>query len=285
MELKSLEMVADYRLLFVQPDPESGERLCIGLVIGDDELMYDREFSRARCLSRDLDVDILRFYLEDLRAKLFNGNAPIDSVLGSSAPLLTSSLPRKVTLPITAEKKARLFQHFVLRDASTEPVAESFRREPVSTRSLFVQRVKNFANLDSSMPFDALIENAKPSDILGVEEKNIGRIALAVRRDSLMFLIDGVDLNNMTPKKALSEAEKVRHIFWQYKRIGTGRGFPLSRIALVFNGNSHTDSILRETHDYTVDQFKRETELTIDTSDPEAARDLSAFVEAARLAN
>jgi len=287
MELKNPEIVTDYRLLFVQPDPESGERLCIGIVIGDDELLYDEEFSRSRCLSRDLDVDILRFYLEDLRAKLFRGKASVDSLLTSCAPLLTSSLPRKITLPVTAEKKASLFQHFVMRDTKKAAIVESlFHHESVDSRALFVERVKSFAtNLGSTMPFDAVFENAKPVDILGVKEKNIGRVALAVRRNTRMFLIDGIDLNSMTPKKALSEADKVRHTFWQYRRIGIDKGFPLNRIALVFNGNSHSDPVLRDTHDYTVEKFKGETELTIDTSEPSAKQELSNFVGVPGLAN
>ena len=60
MELMSKNGVAEYRLLLFQPDPESGERICIGVAV-DGTLLYDIESSRLRCFSQKLPPEIMQF--------------------------------------------------------------------------------------------------------------------------------------------------------------------------------------------------------------------------------
>lgn len=52
MALQLKKELADYRLLYMQPDPEDEERVCIGILLQEinqrPEILYDSKFSRLR---------------------------------------------------------------------------------------------------------------------------------------------------------------------------------------------------------------------------------------------
>src|SRR5687768_4024367 len=96
--------VAKYRLLYVQPDPENGDRVCIGVVVDDPSsrasVAYDTAFSKLRCVTHEYDFQLLRFYLDDLRLQLKSTSSP-ETVLSRYSPILVSSEPRLVSAPVT----------------------------------------------------------------------------------------------------------------------------------------------------------------------------------------
>ena len=262
MELEIATKAADYRLIFFQPDPESGERVCVGVSVGED-LLYDEKFSRARCLSRELDVDILRFYLHEMRQKIVLGRERLELILQSFAPLFASSPPKKITLPVTEAKKLRLFERFVLHKSPNETESAP---SGTASREIFVRHLREFTDSQNNPPFDAVIENARAKDILGMSRPHLGTVALALKRKSCTFLIDGVDLNLLTPKEALQQSQKVTHTFWQYKRLGDDTRNWIKRIGVVFNGNSASRPDYRDIHDFALDQFRNEADWAVDAS-------------------
>ena len=193
MELRQKHLVAEYRLLFMQPDPESGERVCVGIII-DNELMYDREFSRVRCISPKLNIGLTSIYLESLRDRIAAGSGLLEAVK-EYAPLFLCSSPRQVTLPLTAEKKLSLFEHFVKKEPERRAGQTAVRREQ------FVSRVHQFAFPQGGLHDMQVIENASAEDVIGREDAEVEPVAVALRVGESTILLDGIDLNKSNPKK------------------------------------------------------------------------------------
>lgn len=82
------------------------------------------------------------------------------------------------------------------------------------------------------------------------------------------MLVDGVDLNVLTPRAALSQVNRVVHTFWQYARFFQPKldGSTLRRIGVVLNGTPKPTRAAADAHDFALDQFSKEADLAIDAS-------------------
>ena len=61
-----MKTLAEYRLVYLQPTPEDGERVCIAILFTDDgrpSLAFDAALKRAKCLGERLDLDHVRSLL------------------------------------------------------------------------------------------------------------------------------------------------------------------------------------------------------------------------------
>jgi hypothetical protein len=274
MELKEKRLLAEYRLLFMQPDPESGERVCVGIII-DGELLYDRDFTRARCISPDVNIDVSNIYLENLRDRLAS-RSELMEIFKEYSPLFVCSPPRTVTLPLTSEKKLSLFEHFVKAGRRTRNVE--------ARRERFVSRLHEFAIPGNGYKEARVIENASPEDVIGREDAEVEAVALALRSERQTVLLDGIDLHKSTGKQARSQITRVNHVFWHYKKLAGQEGLAIKRVALVFNGNSHLKPDLRDAHDFALDHFRNQADLTLDASTQDAKREVRSFLDQALLA-
>src|SRR5882724_779013 len=105
MALQLKKEFADYRLLYMQPDPEDEERVCIGILLQDatrkPEILYDSKFSRLRCVAPGIDVDLVNFYVEEIRQALTSSPADSTTAVDQFGPTFAISQPRKIGVPLS----------------------------------------------------------------------------------------------------------------------------------------------------------------------------------------
>lgn len=277
-ELKDLEGTEEYRLVMLQADPESGERLCVGVIVAGD-LLYDERLPRAQCFYANVKPELIRFYLRDLqeRSRNLRGEA-LDRVATEYAPLFVLSHPRMVTTPVQESTKHMLLTRFVggRSDSAMSPTEQGPKGG--MGRELFAEKLRQLAAKINSPAESRVIENARPQDIFGERRKGIGPVAMAIKRRDKTVLMDGVDLNVLKAKEAISATGKVVHTFWQYRVAAELYGDNLKRIAVVFNGVRPREYALKDAHDFAIDQFHKEADDTIEASSSEEVNRLAALL-------
>lgn len=266
------ELIAAYRLVYFQPDPEDGERVCVALLFNtkrDVELLYDRHFPKLRCLAPHIDPDLVRIYLEDMEAACKRAPSDVDSLIRQHAPQLVTSDVRKSAWPLTDEARLYLMERFLAKEKHSELAAQHAQKDDLVKAHLrqLVQKASKEgpANIreDANSNWVLGTRVSKVSNIIGI----IGPVALAVRRTAGVILIDGIDLSVSTPNHALRRAGRVTHTFWQYGRIQQlGIDDRIRRIGIVLNGLPNPGPDYKDVHDFAFDQFKKEADLAIDGS-------------------
>lgn len=257
-----------YSLLYLQPNPERGERVCVGLVIGN-ELMFDPQMRRARCIAEKNSEKVFQFYLMDMRDRLRHKQQPSD-VLRAYAPLFDVSEPRLIAKPVTDQMKHELLTHYLGK-------VQSRKNNALRVRQGTIKQIDDFALTLHLRPFELAIRKAKASDVFGFQVK-APRVALALKSNKSAVVVDGVDLNVFGDNEAYGQTDKINRKFWQYGRIAENLHRPLGRVALIFNGNPNKSASMQEAHDYALQQLRHVSDLAIDTSLPEAKAELEHFV-------
>lgn len=247
--------MVNYRLLYLQPDPEVGERVCVGVVFQDD-ILFDPTFNKVRCLTREWSSDLLRLYLDEIKTQVHRLNVDFELTIRKFAPLFSASASRQMEAPATAESKLALYKSYVASRSPSDAVA---RR-----RAEFVANLSKFALSADHIPLTEVITNATGKEVLGKTRVPVSEVALAIRGPEQTVLLDGVDLNIDSAKFALRQAGRINHTFWQYRLHAEKQHKKIKRVALVFNGKSHLRAELKEAHDYALDQFKKEADFVID---------------------
>src|SRR5690349_17544822 len=110
------KQVATYRLVYFQPEPEDGERVCIALLFNfgrDLDLLYDRDFPKLKCLAPDVDPALVNFYLEEMVNVLRHSQSDVDVLIGSRTPQLAASEPRRVSWPLSDSARLQLIARFL----------------------------------------------------------------------------------------------------------------------------------------------------------------------------
>ena len=269
--------VASYRLVYFQPDPEDGERVCVALLFNtqrDVELLYDRAFPRLGCLAPHIDRDLVRMYLEDMESNFKNDPMNVESLVRRRAPSLVMSEPRKAAWPLTDQERQYLMRRFLGKEGRSEvsnKTVQELKRDQIKAHlKELVQRV-------DKLPTKDLHEDVNAQWVLGRSVGGIESIALALRKTNQVVLIDGTDLTVLTPKRALIRASKVTHTFWQYKNVwqmGFGSDSIL-RIGIVLNGRRDPGDAYKDAHDFALHQFKYEADLAVDASSADDFRRLA----------
>src|SRR5258708_2421274 len=247
--------LASYRLIYFQPDPEDGERVTVAILAYHDhevEIIYDNKFPKLRCLAPNIEPGIVSFILSDLKRTLSEVDSEIDQRLKSRAPQLVVSEERKLAWPLSNEARLYLIERFLHPKgrAESHDVSALEQRQKISQQRLveLVQQVSVSNGLD-------LKRDATPQWILGRKVPQIAKVAIAVRKPRVVILLDGVDLNVLTPKGALSKVNKIVHTFWQYGRVGQHPldGSKLRRVGVVLNGVPRSGAAVADAHDFALD--------------------------------
>jgi hypothetical protein len=263
-----LKQLGKYRLLYYQPTPETGERITIGLLFEDEErafLYYDKQFVKLRKLYPWIDSKTVAFFLDDLKNGLAETKS-IDPVLNLYGPQLVASDARRVVLPITDALVEMLMAKFV----QPVPRGPHDAKQPDKVAIALQAYVKNRVHRELHFHTEVTAET-----ILGRRTARVRPVALAVKSGAGWTLIDGVDLNVLTPKKAIDRADDVGRTFWHYSRLSEeGQGGPIRKIGIVLNGLSHLKPQEHDAHDYALHRLESEADATIDAASTEATQKL-----------
>ncbi|HEV2884666.1 MAG TPA: hypothetical protein VGW36_07395 [Pyrinomonadaceae bacterium] len=270
------QLVASYRLVYFQPDPEDGERVSIALLFqanGGVDLLYNTDFPRLRCLAPSTDPNLVQMYLDDLADRLRHDQLNVDAIIRRHAPQIMTSEPRKVAWPLTDAARLYLMKRFLHKEkvAATHPRLEKQDQVRAHIKQLIHHTVKG-RKLE-------LHEDAAADWVLGRHMPEIEQVALAMRKRKGVLLIDGVDLTILRPKSALSRINRVTHTFWQYGRLREMEFEPreIRRIGVVLNGHVKPTPEYQDAHDFALHQFHKEADLVVDTT---SLRNLGEFERA-----
>lgn len=275
MEMMNLVGTEEYRLLLFQPDPESGERICIGVAV-DGGLLFDPNFSRVQSFSKSIAPEILRFYLSDLRERISRSKGEfVERLVRDYAPMFGVSPPRRIVSPVSSATKLMLLRRFVHGDNE-----EHFRASRGAIRKQFTNRLERFANhvVDTAETRSRFISNAAAIDIFGERHKGVGRIALAIIRDNQVVLMDGLDLSLLDSIHVLPASTRVAHTFWQYGRVRSNYVNAITRVAVVFGTDTATSGRTSDAHTFAVEQLRKEADETIQAGSVTGAMQIAGLL-------
>lgn len=265
--------MGQYWLLYYQPVPETGERIAAGLVIQDrgkrSQVEFDSKFSKVLKVFPSTDPDTLAFYFQSLAEQIDRGTS-IESTLNAFGPQLVPSKPRNVISPVSAEVVNHLVARYLLPDKKLRR-----RRERTDGVAKEIESFVRAAGADNIK----VQKNVSARDVLGRSISGAKRIALAMRFDDAWALIDGVDLNQSTPKQATERADEIARTYWNYSRVASQSGIQLKRVGIVLNGNSHCAPNSLEAHDYALHRFQADSDLAIDAAQPGSRVELRNLIE------
>src|SRR5262245_46386017 len=108
--------LASYRLLYLQPDPEDGERAVVGILVYRERILdviYDKKFPKLRCLAPGIEPELVGFYLENLKNTLAAIDSNIDQRLMRYGPQLLASEERKLAWPLSDTARLYLIERFL----------------------------------------------------------------------------------------------------------------------------------------------------------------------------
>lgn len=274
MDLQLKGKAQEYRLLMIQPDPETGEKVCVGILFEDD-VIYDARLSRLKCLSNTFDPSVARFYLNELRRSVRTSRGvDLQQIIIGYAPILTCSAPRFIANPVTQSTKAILLERFVTKDQGLQQ--QGANADVAARQHEFSSKLRAITTKQLEQSFDHVIENAKANEVLGRSYPTIGKVALALKRLDRTIVMDGVDLNSETYQKALTRSTRVVHTFWQYKRVSQKQ---VMRVAILFNGHSRETAIGRDTHDFVLEQFQSESDRTLEGSSVDISEQVAGLLQ------
>jgi hypothetical protein len=107
--------------------------------------------------------------------------------------------------------------------------------------------------------------------VLGRKAPRIAPVAMAIESASGWTLVDGVDLNILTPTKAIERADHVARNFWQYSRAtAASHSVRIRKIGLVLNGSSRLKPPANDAHDYAIHRLEVDADEAIDAASSEA---------------
>jgi hypothetical protein len=262
------KLTASYRLMYFQPEPEDGERVCVALLFNshrDVELLYDRTFPKLRCLAPRIDPELIGMYLDDMNAHIRHDPSRLDLLVRQYTPQLVASEPRKSVWPLSDMERQYLMGRFLgthsrLERGTLDTAATVQHGKPDQARANLRALVRGIVKERVS----ELHEDVKPQWVLGEKVHGMATIAFALRKAPKVVLIDGVDLTATTPKTALKRTGQVTHTFWQYKRFRHERGDDIRLVGVVLNGTQRSSPDYKDAHDFALHQFKIEADLTVD---------------------
>lgn len=262
-----------YWVLFYQPLPEAGERIAIALAFehgkGRATVEYDSTFAKVAKVFADVDPQALAFYLDSLRTDL-DTPGDVETVLNAYGPQIAASTARRITEPISRAAIEMLMERYVF------PAKKGRRDRRLEDK--VAKEIEAFVLGKIGSELDVRRE-VSAREILGHPVAGTKRIALAIPTDSAWTLVDGVDLNQLTPQAAANRADEVSGTFRNYSRAAGDSGVHLRRVCVVLNGHSHLAPRTHEAHDYALHRFQVDADLAIDAGSSEADQQLRGLLE------
>jgi hypothetical protein len=263
-----------YWVLFYQPLPEAGERIAVALVFEDGKkvggtLEYDPTFYKVSKLFPSVDPQALAFYLESIRADLGGANET-QQILNAYGPQLKASSARRISVPVAPSTIEMLMTRYIYPEKKAKQ-AQPKRDKVADELTAFVRTQVG--------PEVSLRTHVGARDIFGRSVTGTKKVALAVSTNSGWTLIDGVDLNQLTPQAAVSRADDVARSFWNYGRAASDLGLHIKRVGVVLNGSSHLALKTHEAHDYALHRFETDSDAAIDAASTEAGQQLRTVLQ------
>jgi hypothetical protein len=254
---------AAYRLLYVQPEPASDERICVGLLLVAERsttVTLDSGLKKLDCLGKSEEAELLRFYLRALKREVESSRGDLDVLLAGYGPAVSVSAPRPLLSPLTEAVRDRLIDQFVR-------VPDSIK-QAVGERAETKERLVSFARSIAGSLGQSIVLEARPIDVLGHRMPSIKPVAAALMTSDAAVLIDGVDLTAGSPARGVKDTNKVVHTFWQYGRLRQPDAVrSLRRVAVILNGVDAVKPAERakykEAHDYAVDMLLKESDVLV----------------------
>jgi len=242
-----------YSLVSAEPDPEAGERVNVGLLIGNGRLLqleYDPDLPRVRCITDPTDRRLLS---EALRAaaKSLSRFEELTSLRSFLGPQVSISPPRGLYAQPDRRTIAALKERY-LRDPSKGSAKRSKARrvsriddalKPILHRSIRYQLRKSVTP-EKLYPEQPIFDVPVPA------------LDRAVRSDTRDLLIGGVTVRQKSPLKTIQGTITVRlgRAFWHYseakERIHSQVGREVRTLGLVFNTAQSRTSELDEAIEY-----------------------------------
>jgi hypothetical protein len=259
-----------YRLVYFLPEPEDGERICVGLLFRDQgqySLAYDSSFPKLSCVAPHYGKAALKFYLDELEQALRRASPEeVDLIVKKSGPQIVASDARVLLVPLTNAIKQKLLERFVLGRHAQE-VAQVMKEEAQSREHPVEESIADFIRdfLPANRP--DVIFHAKSRQVIGKSLPNVSTVAASIRLPGRIVVIDGVDLKIATARQVINRVNRVTHTFWEYGRAERERSLSgndsLQRVALVLNGRPQYSAAQRDAHDFALHQFENESDLLV----------------------
>lgn len=273
-----------YGLLHFSPYPERGERVCVGIWFDDGgrvSIEYDQRFHRLHCIAPEFNVKFVRILLDDLDRSLRDvGSSGAEIVMRQYEPQLISTEARRIVAPLTHELREKLRNKFLVSRrevAAMELLSTGAQRIADDETS---QRVREYVRSLVPQGHVQITERATPYRLFGIRSQiKTPSVALAIETPRKVVVIDGVDLNVPKARRALARVDQIVYAFWQFARMRGEVGLfrddrTLRRVGIILNGTPTHDGVAREVHDYAIDRFKDESEVTVDTTTNEGREQL-----------
>jgi hypothetical protein len=263
-----LKKARSYRLIYFQPDPEDGERVCVGLLFRDKReysLVYDSFFPRLSCIAPRSEKSILKLYLDEFEESLRSATPEDERIIVKKyEPQIIVSEERALLVPVTSGLKQTLLERFILGPSHLVKAQISDEATPTYRRATD-ESIADF--IREFVPASSVTFHAKAKQIIGRNLPNVAPVAASVRFQGKIVLIDGVDLKVATAKQVINRVSKVTHTFWEYGKaerdhLLSGRD-SLQRVALVLNGVPEYSSAQKDAQDFALHQFENEADLVL----------------------
>ena len=262
-----------YWLVYYQPVPEVGEKITVALILQElgrrPRVEFDEDFSKVLKIFPATDPQTLAFYLESIAHQLDLGG-PIESAVNAFGPQLVASKSRSMISPVSGEVLQHLRARYLLPAKKQRQLRD--RPDGVATEIESYVRGRVAGNLQ-------IRKDVQARDILGESVTGTKRIALAIETEGHWALIDGVDLNQSTPKQATDRADEIARTYWNYGRAAAEKGIRVERVGIVLNGHSHLQAKSLEAHDYALHRFRAESDHAIDAASPGSDVELRNLLE------
>jgi hypothetical protein len=227
--------------------------------------------------------------LNDLDGALRKSPSPAaDFVLRQYEPQLIATRARTLAVPLTREIRDQLRKKFLLprQDLTLKTAPPSSEQIKPSIDNQIHEHVRNY--IVDLFPTQRLIirEHVTLLDLVPHRRRDPFRnptAALAIDMRHRIVIVDGLDMKLLAPRQIIAKANQIVFSFWQFKRTiedEEAAGFlftdnrQLRRIAIVLNGTLGPRRERREAHDYAVDRFHTESELTVDAATSRGREDL-----------
>jgi hypothetical protein len=230
---------------------------------------YDSAFAKVAKMFPDADPQALAFYLDSLRTDL-DVAGDVETVLNAYGPQIVASAARRIATPISRAAIEMLMARYIF------PAKKGRRDRRLEDK--VAKEIEAFVR-GKMGPDLALRREVSAREILGHPVAGTKRIALAIPKDSAWTLVDGVDLNQLTPQAAANRADEISRTFWNYSRAAGDSGVLIRRVGVVLNGNSHLAPRTHEAHDYALHRFQVDADLAIDATSTEAGQQLQRLLE------
>jgi hypothetical protein len=286
MDTELSKAAGKYRLLFFQPNPEDGERVCVGVLLQEGRscaVLYDKKFPKVHCIAPGYEPELVKFYLDDLAANLQPKNADeLTLTLRRYSPQLIASEERSISLPVTDQVRMTLLKRFVLPASKSKTLDVREADFQAQSVDLFADHLNRFVGNYIRPSGAEILRNVGSREIFGRPMREMGAVAMAIRKPGRIIMIDGVDLGIITSTQAIDKANKVAHKFWKYGRLRQSgvstTQTPFSRIGVVLDGSIEKSAAYHEAHDYALHQFKKEADIAVDTASGQGTREFEEML-------